>query len=145
MFALLIQTLPHELLGFGHSGIVVDMLALFPSDLVALTSGARGALHDSLSWPLYNGLATLLMWSMSRPLLKRSTVRMAGGRGAGSTHKTFLASHASFSIPSSSVSASAYFRYHQHQPSLTSVWLTLVPSSRNAFPRVRPYLSWPLV
>jgi hypothetical protein len=38
VFALPIQTLPHELAGFGHGRIVVDMLALFPADLVALTS-----------------------------------------------------------------------------------------------------------
>ena len=71
MFALKIQTLPHKLEGFSHGGIVVDMLALFPSDLVALTSGARGDLHDSSSWPLYTGIATLLMWSMSRPHVER--------------------------------------------------------------------------
>jgi hypothetical protein len=88
VFARRIQTLPHELEGFGHGRIVVDMLALFLSDLVALTSGARGALHDSSSWPLYSGIATLLMWSMSWPLLERSDgadgaveVRWRGGSG----------------------------------------------------------------
>ena len=44
-----------------------------------------------------------------------------GGTGCGSTHKPFFASRASFSSPSSTVSPGAYFRYHQHQPSLTSV------------------------
>jgi hypothetical protein len=37
------------------------------------------------------------------------------GIGAGSAHKLFLASRASFSSFSSSVSPDAYFRYHQHQ------------------------------
>jgi hypothetical protein len=64
-----IQTLPHEREGIGDGGIVVDMLALFTSDVGALTLGASGALHDSSSWPLYSGIATLLMWSMSWPLL----------------------------------------------------------------------------
>ena len=44
-----------------------------------------------------------------------------GGTGCGSAHKPFFASRASFSNPSSTVSPGAYFRYHQHQPSLTSV------------------------
>jgi len=43
-----------------------------------------------------------------------------GGTGAGSTHNPFLASLASFSNRSSTVSPGAYFLYHQHQPSLTS-------------------------
>jgi hypothetical protein len=43
-----------------------------------------------------------------------------GGTGCGSTHKPILASRASFSNPSSPVSPGAYFRYHQHQPCLTS-------------------------
>ena len=33
--------------------------------------------------------------------------------------QTFFASRASFSNPSSTVSPDAYFRYHQHEPSLT--------------------------
>lgn len=41
--------------------------------------------------------------------------RSHGGTGAGSTHKPFLASRASLSSPSSTVSLGAYFRYHQHQ------------------------------
>src|SRR5580765_2371223 len=44
-----------------------------------------------------------------------------GGTGCGSAYNHFLASRASFSNPSSTVFAGAYFRYHQHQPSLTSV------------------------
>jgi hypothetical protein len=43
-----------------------------------------------------------------------------GGTGCGSTHKPFCFSRASFSTPSSTVSPGAYFRYHQHQPCLTS-------------------------
>lgn len=39
-----------------------------------------------------------------------------GGTGAGSAHKPFLASLASFSSLSSSVSSGAYFGYHQHTP-----------------------------
>ena len=54
-----------------------------------------------------------------------------GGTGFGSAHNPFFASRACFSNPSSTVSAGAYFRYHQHQPSLTSSWLTLVPSGRS--------------
>ena len=64
-----------------------------------------------------------------------------GGIGAGSAHRPIFASRASCSSLSSSVSPGAYFRYHQHQPSLTRVWLTWVPSSRNTSARVRPYLS----
>ena len=44
-----------------------------------------------------------------------------GEIGAGSAHKPFFASHASFSNPSSTLSPGAYFLYHQHQPSSTSV------------------------
>ena len=44
-----------------------------------------------------------------------------GGTGCGSTHNPLLASRASFSNPSSTASPGAYFLYHQHQPSLTSV------------------------
>ena len=51
-----------------------------------------------------------------------------GGTGPGSTHKPFRPACASLSNCSSTVSVGAYFRYHQHRPSLTSVWLTLVPS-----------------
>jgi hypothetical protein len=36
-----------------------------------------------------------------------------GGTGCGSAHKPILASRASFSNPSSTVSPGAYFRYHQ--------------------------------
>src|SRR6476660_809447 len=43
-----------------------------------------------------------------------------GGTGCGSAHKPFFPSRASFSNPSTTVSPGAYFRYHQHQPSLTS-------------------------
>src|SRR2546426_7094850 len=39
-----------------------------------------------------------------------------------------LASLASFSSFLRTVSPGAYFRYHQHQPFLTIVWLTKVPS-----------------
>jgi hypothetical protein len=39
---------------------------------------------------------------------------------AETTHKPFLASLASVSSPSNTTSPGAYFRYHQHQPSLTS-------------------------
>ncbi len=60
---------------------------------------------------------------------------------AGSAHNPFRLSLASFSNPSSTVSLGAYFRYHQHQPSLTSVWLTWVPSGRSTSARVRLYLS----
>jgi hypothetical protein len=66
-----------------------------------------------------------------------------GGTGFGSTHKPFLLSRASASKRSSTASPGAYFRYHQHQPSLTSVWLTLVPSDRSTSPSLRSYLSWP--
>ena len=43
-----------------------------------------------------------------------------GGTDCGSAHNPFFASRASCSNPSSTVSPSAYFRYHQHQPCLTS-------------------------
>ena len=43
-------------------GSLVKQLALLSSDLVALILGASKALHDSSSWPLYSGIATLLMW-----------------------------------------------------------------------------------
>ena len=68
-----------------------------------------------------------------------------GGVGCGSTHKPLLNSRASFSSVSSSMFPGAYFRYHQHQPSLTSSWLTLVPSGKSTSAMVRPYLSWPWV
>jgi hypothetical protein len=61
VFALLIQTLPHQREGVGDGRVAVEKLALFSSDLMALTLGARGALHDS-SWPLYTGIASLLIW-----------------------------------------------------------------------------------
>src|SRR4029077_9713539 len=61
----------------------------------------------------------------------------------GSAHNPFLDSRAFCSSSSSTVFPGAYFRSHQHQPSSTSVWLTLVPSSRSTSARVRPYLSWP--
>ena len=44
---------------------------------------------------------------------------------------------------SRTISVVAYFRYHQHQPSLTSVWLTFVPSGKITSAMVRPYLSLP--
>lgn len=44
-----------------------------------------------------------------------------GGSECRSAHKPFFASRASFSNPSSVKSPGAYFPYHQHQPSLTSV------------------------
>jgi hypothetical protein len=44
-----------------------------------------------------------------------------GGTGCGSAHKPIFASRAFFSSLSNSLFPSAYFRYHQHQPSLTSV------------------------
>ena len=66
-----------------------------------------------------------------------------GGIGCGSAHKPFLAFRASASRLSSSLFSGAYFRYHQHQPSLTSVWLTLVASGKSTSARVRPYLSLP--
>src|SRR5437868_13279352 len=44
-----------------------------------------------------------------------------GGTGCGSVHNPFWASRASLSKPSSTAFPGAYFRYHQHQPSLTSV------------------------
>jgi len=50
VFALVIQTLPHERERVGEGVIVVAILARFPSDLVALTCGAPGAWHDSSSW-----------------------------------------------------------------------------------------------
>ena len=43
-----------------------------------------------------------------------------GGTGCGSNHSPLPPSRASFSNPSSTVSPGAYFRYHQHQPCLTS-------------------------
>ena len=52
----------HERIRVGNVGIEVDVLALLALDLVALTLGAPGALHDSSSWPLSTGIATLLMW-----------------------------------------------------------------------------------
>ena len=39
-----------------------------------------------------------------------------GGIGSGSAHKPFFASRASLSDPSNTLSAGAYFRYHQHRP-----------------------------
>lgn len=42
-----------------------------------------------------------------------------GGTGFGSVHTPFLAFRASCSNPSSPVFPGTYFRYHQHQPSLT--------------------------
>jgi len=49
----------------------------------------------------------------------------------GSAHTPFFASLASFSSTSNTVSLGAYFLHHQHQPSLTNVWLTFVPSDRS--------------
>jgi hypothetical protein len=46
------------------------------------------------------------------PLQWRLRLRMA--------HNPFFASRESFSNPSRTVSPCAYFRYHQHQPCLTS-------------------------
>ena len=51
--------------------------------------------------------------------------------GAGSAHKSFFASRASFSSPSSKVSAGAYFRFHQHHVS------GAVRSGRNCCAHVR--------
>ena len=65
------------------------------------------------------------------PLLFRHS---HGGTGCGSVPKPFLHSRASCSNPSSTVSSGAYFLYHQHQPSLTSVWLTWVPSGNDLLP-----------
>src|SRR5262249_30112358 len=51
----------------------------------------------------------------------RLALRYTHGRGeTGSAHNPLLASPASFSNPSSTVSPGAYFRYHQHHPSFTS-------------------------
>jgi len=44
-----------------------------------------------------------------------------GGTGCGSAHNPFMASRASRSNPSSTLSPGAYFRYHQHQPSSTNL------------------------
>jgi len=68
-----------------------------------------------------------------------------GGIGCGLAYKPFLASRAVCFNPSSTVSPGAYFRYRQHQPSLTSMGLTCVPSSRNTLAKVRLYLSGPWV
>src|SRR6185436_14207369 len=66
-----------------------------------------------------------------------------GGMGCGSAHNPRLASRALVSNCSSVTFPDAYFRYHQHQPFLTSSWLIFVPSRRNTSARVRRYLSWP--
>jgi hypothetical protein len=50
--------------------------------------------------------------------VRSSLLHSHGGMGAGSTHKPFFASRAFFSRLSSMESPGAYFRYHQHQPSL---------------------------
>ena len=44
-----------------------------------------------------------------------------GGTGCRSAHNPFCVFLASVSNPSSTVLPGAYFRYHQHQPSLTNV------------------------
>jgi hypothetical protein len=61
-----------------------------------------------------------------------------GGTGFGSAHSPRLSALATASNISNLVSEGAYFRNHQHQPSLTSVWLTLVPSCRSTSAMVRP-------
>lgn len=43
-----------------------------------------------------------------------------GGTGRGSAQSPFFASRASFSSHARKVCSGAYFRYHQHQPSMTS-------------------------
>jgi hypothetical protein len=66
-----------------------------------------------------------LLWP---PVWRRRIYRAAapafrhshGGTGCGSAHNPFRPACASFSNPSSIASPGAYFRYHQHQPSLTS-------------------------
>ena len=62
-----------------------------------------------------------------------------GGTGCGSAHKPILASLASFSNPSSTISPGAYFRYHHHQPCLTNSWSRFMPSGRSTSARVRLY------
>lgn len=63
-------------------------------------------------------------------LLRYFRVRHShGGTGCGLTHNSFRTSLASVFIPSSAVFPGAYFRYHQRQRSLTSLRLTLVPST----------------
>ena len=64
---------------------------------------------DTSELPLY--------WLPQRILFRHSH----GGTGCGSVNNPFFASRASFSNTSKTVSPDAYFRYHQHQPSLTSV------------------------
>ena len=60
--------------------------------------------------------------SYEHPTLPSAIFRHShGGTGCGSAHKPFRPARASFSSPSSTVSTGAYVRYHQHQPSLTSV------------------------
>ena len=60
--------------------------------------------------------------------------------GAALAHKPFFASRASISSVSSSVFPGAYFLYHQHQPSFTSSWLTLVPSGKSTIGNGAPVL-----
>jgi len=67
------------------------------------------------------------------------------GMGWGSSHKPSFAPRASASRVFGFAFPCAYFRYHQHQPSLTSPWLTFVISRNITSARVRPYLSWPWV
>lgn len=43
---------------------MVDMQALLPSDLVALTLGAPGAFHDSSCWTIRTDIASLLIWAV---------------------------------------------------------------------------------
>ena len=47
-------------------GSLVKQLALLSSDLVALTSEARGAFHDSSSWTSRTHIASLLIWARRR-------------------------------------------------------------------------------
>jgi len=53
-----------------------------------------------------------------------------GGIGIGLTHNPCFVSRAVCSSLANSVFLGAYFRYHQHQPFLTNMWMTLVPSGR---------------
>jgi hypothetical protein len=73
-------------------------------------------LHDGSQWgrvELQMGRTeTQSVYRRARPSFRHSH----GGTGCGSAHKPFLASRASFSSSSSTVSPGAYFRYHQHQP-----------------------------
>jgi hypothetical protein len=79
---------------------------------------------DTLLLPRY--------WRPQRVLFRHSH----GGTGCGSAHKPFLASRASFSNPSSTVSPGACFRYHQHQPCLINLPFRFNPSGIITSPAV---------